>query len=85
MACYNSTIIHVQVVVTITSRGGKAYQGSEKYGQGNGTILMDDLMCAGDESSLFDCPFNGWGVSNCGHGEDAGVQCVMPVTSMFVK
>ena len=38
-------------------------------------------MCAGDESSLFDCQFNGWGESNCGHGEDAGVECIMPVTS----
>lgn len=66
-------------------KGGKAFQGSEKYPPGSGTILMDDLMCTGNESSLFDCGFNGWGVSNCGHGEDAGVQCVMPVRVESVR
>ena len=36
---------------------------------------MDDLDCAGFESSLEFCSFRGWGVSNCGHGEDVGVDC----------
>lgn len=32
----------------------------------NGTFyLMDDLMCHGNESSLKDCDFNGWGIHNC--------------------
>ncbi|XP_078578238.1 scavenger receptor cysteine-rich domain-containing protein DMBT1-like [Branchiostoma floridae x Branchiostoma japonicum] len=52
-----------------------AYYGSAHYGQGSGDIYMDDLACTGNENSLFDCSYAGWGVDNCGHGEDVGVVC----------
>ena len=40
------------------------------FGQGSGTIWMDDVHCSGTESELSVCPFNGWGTHNCVHGEE---------------
>ncbi|KAJ8040728.1 Deleted in malignant brain tumors 1 protein [Holothuria leucospilota] len=48
---------------------------SAYFGQGSGRIWMDDLHCNGYESSLSDCPHNGFGQHNCVHHEDAGVVC----------
>ena len=45
------------------------------FGRGSGGILLDDLVCDGDEASLFQCPHNGLHDHNCGHSEDAGVTC----------
>ena len=45
------------------------------FGQGSGSIWLDNLACSGSEYSLTNCPHNGLGLHNCGHGEDAGVVC----------
>jgi hypothetical protein len=42
---------------------------------GSGKIWLDDVECNGSELNLTKCEHNGWGRHNCGHGEDAGVQC----------
>ena len=43
-----------------------------------GFIWMDELGCAGDEATLADCAFSGWGVHNCGHERDVHIQCMEP-------
>ncbi|XP_070135693.1 uncharacterized protein teq isoform X5 [Drosophila bipectinata] len=40
--------------------------------------LMDEIECQGNETSLKDCSFKGWGVHNCGVDEVAGVICKVP-------
>ncbi|XP_071128570.1 scavenger receptor cysteine-rich domain-containing protein DMBT1-like isoform X5 [Mytilus edulis] len=56
-------------------RGGTAVS-EAIYGEGSGKIILDDVECDGEETSIEDCTHSGWGVSNCHHTEDAGVRCI---------
>ena len=45
------------------------------YGHGNGSIVLDDLLCLGSEEDLFQCSTTTYGQHDCSHLEDAGVIC----------
>ncbi|XP_054258708.1 uncharacterized protein LOC128983440 [Macrosteles quadrilineatus] len=40
--------------------------------------LVDDLQCRGNETSIRECDFGGWGVHDCGTEEVVGVVCKVP-------
>ena len=47
------------------------------FGEGIGSILLDNLMCNGSENTLLDCLTSDDYIElhNCDHSEDAGVRC----------
>ena len=46
-----------------------------RYGPGSGWILLDDVRCVGNETSIFDCPYVDYRNHNCDHDEDVSVMC----------
>ena len=54
---------------------------SAGFGQGSGTIFLDDVACSGIEASLTQCAHAGWYTHNCGHQEDVGVRCALDDSS----
>ena len=50
--------------------------GSAGFGQGSGSILLDNVTCTGSEFILASCNHLGIGITrSCSHSEDAGVRC----------
>ena len=45
------------------------------FGAGVGIILLDDVECVGNETSLLNCTHLGIGLSNCQHREDVSLLC----------
>ena len=66
--CYSFTLVGAKAVESVASMPPRAI---DLYGQGTGTIFLDDLECSGNESNLFECIRK----SNCQHDEDAGLVC----------
>ena len=54
-----------------------------RVGGGSGPIWMHRVRCLGNETNLDNCEFRGWGVHNCSHVEDAGVECHLDAWNDF--
>ena len=49
---------------------------SAGFGQGSGSIWLDNIVCIGNESTLIRCGHLGVNITrSCSHSEDAGVRC----------
>ncbi|XP_071956206.1 scavenger receptor cysteine-rich domain-containing protein DMBT1-like [Antedon mediterranea] len=76
--CDDDWDINNAQVVCQQLRLGQAIQapGQAHFGQGTGPIMLDNVRCSGNETSITDCPNRGMRVHDCGHSEDASVVCV---------
>ena len=45
------------------------------FGRGSGDIMLDNVVCNGQEQDLLLCSHDGIMSSNCDHSEDAAVIC----------
>uniref|UniRef100_A0AAY5F564 Neurotrypsin n=1 Tax=Electrophorus electricus TaxID=8005 RepID=A0AAY5F564_ELEEL len=67
----NWVVQHAQVVCRqLGFRIGKEVTPAGVFGEGVGLILLDDVQCEGDESSLLECKHSVWGRHDCSHSED---------------
>ena len=65
---------YIEETMSVTA-AAVAFQ-SARFGEGQGPILLDDIHCAGNETSLLQCTHGGIRNHNCGHHEDASVACL---------
>ena len=52
------------------------------YGSGDGDILLDDVVCFGNETNLFSCSQRS-GSHDCTHDEDAAVVCMCKLLLLY--
>ena len=64
------------------TKGAMAH-GSALFGEGLGSIFLDDVSCTGSEVALLSCPSELIGIHDCGHYEDAGVACARKLHSFM--
>ena len=60
----------------------KSY-GNARFGQGNGTIAIENVGCVGTETSLLSCSSSAIFSTTCSHTDDAGVGCEGKVVEQF--
>ncbi|CAI5641403.1 unnamed protein product [Oreochromis niloticus] len=59
---------------------------SASFGEGSGSIWLDDVSCSGSESSLTECQHREFGTHDCTHSKDAGAVCsvILPKPRIFM-
>nr|ACT53266.1 scavenger receptor cysteine-rich protein [Azumapecten farreri] len=65
--------------------GSALAMGNAFFGEGSGTIQMDELACSGRESNIGLCRFDGFGNNDCDHTEDASVICNAGAQNLTVR
>lgn len=54
------------------------------FGEGTLPILLDEVNCVGNETSLIECLANPYSLHDCEHYEDAGVICTLTSTCVII-
>ncbi|XP_028407286.1 deleted in malignant brain tumors 1 protein-like [Dendronephthya gigantea] len=62
----------------------RSLQGGE-FPSGSGQIWLDDVSCKGKEENISRCSHPGWGINDCDHSEDAGVECSETATNVSIR
>ena len=70
-----SKLEHKMFYICITLSSDSLPIANAFYGMGNGDILLDDVLCRGNERNLLQCGRDSRGEKSCNHTEDAGVKC----------
>ena len=63
-----------EFTLSICGSSGVQSFGSAYFGQGIGSIFLDNVACSGSETTLISCPYT-TPTSSDYHSEDAGVRC----------
>lgn len=57
--------------------------GNSFYGNGTGSIWIDNMDCTGNETNIGQCQRKPWGQNDCDHSEDASVICIGEIFNYF--
>ncbi len=63
------------MLVVLDTIGAPIKGHDSNFGIGEGMIVLDNVVCDGDEQNLFHCEHNDFFNNNCDHTEDAAVIC----------
>ncbi|XP_077090934.1 scavenger receptor cysteine-rich domain-containing group B protein [Siphateles boraxobius] len=83
--CYTGWDLEDATVLCQELDCGEIAEPKAYVGPSVGQIWMDDVTCTGNERTVRDCPFTGWGVSSCLNTLHAGVFCQKTVRRVVVR
>ena len=66
---------YIKKIFLLVPRANSLAVSSASFGQGTGSIVLDDVKCLGSEANIAQCANKGWYNNDCSHKEDVGVIC----------
>ena len=57
-------------------QGGEGFSCCAEYGGGMGPIVLDNVICTGEEDSIASCSHSGPLIHDCRHSEDVSISCI---------